>query len=92
MRYCIIYFDAGEGTVSETSRQIVYGRKIGALPKPTCPDDKPYFGGWYTEANGAGIKYSVNSAAPSQDSLTLYAFYSAVSLNSYTVDLNEQWR
>lgn len=92
LRYCIISFDAGEGTVSETSRQVVYGRKIGELPKPTCPADKPYFGGWYTEADGAGTKYSANSTAPSQDSLTLYAFYSAVQLKSYTVDLNGQWR
>ena len=56
----------------------IYGKKIGELPKPTCPADKPYFGGWYTEADGAGTKYSTNSTAPSQDSLTLYAFYSAV--------------
>ena len=92
LRYCTISFDAGEGSVSETSRQLIYGRKIGELPKPTCPVDKPYFGGWYTEADGAGTKYSANSTVPSQDSLTLYAFYSAVQLKSYTVDLNDQWR
>ena len=92
LRYCTIYFDAGEGTVSETTKQIVYGKKIGELPKPTCPADKPYFGGWYTEANGVGTKYTASSTAPSQDSLTLYAFYSAVQLKSYTVDLNGQWR
>lgn len=78
LRYCTISFDAGEGSVSETSRQIIYGRKIGELPEPTCPADKPYFGGWYTEADGAGTKYSAASTVPSQDSLTLYAFYSAV--------------
>ena len=78
LRYCTILFDAGEGSVSETSRQIVYGKKIRELPEPTCPADKPYFGGWYTESDGAGTKYSANSTAPSQDSLTLYAFYSAV--------------
>ena len=78
LRYCTILFDAGEGFVSETSRQIVYGKKIRELPEPTCPVDKPYFGGWYTEADGAGTKYSADSTAPSQDSLTLYAFYSAV--------------
>ena len=92
LRYCTISFDAGEGSVSETSRQIIYGRKIGELPEPTCPADKPYFGGWYTEAGGAGTKYSAASTVPSQDSLTLYAFYSAVQLKSYTVDLNNQWR
>ena len=92
LRYCTISFDAGEGSVSETSRQLIYGRKIGELPEPTCPADKPYFNGWYTEADGAGTKYSANSTAPSQDSLTLYAFYSAVQLKSYTVDLNNQWR
>ena len=92
LRYCTISFDAGEGSVSETSRQLIYGRKIGQLPEPTCPADKPYFGGWYTEADGAGTKYSANSTAPNQDSLTLYAFYSAVQLKSYTVDLNNQWR
>ena len=78
MRYCTISFDAGEGSVSETSRQLIYGRKIGELPEPTCPADRPYFGGWYTEADGAGTKYSADSTVPSQDSLTLYAFYSAV--------------
>lgn len=92
LRYCTISFDAGEGSVSETSRQLIYGRKIGELPEPTCPTDKPYFGGWYTEAGGAGMKYSADSTVPSQDSLTLYAFYSAVQLKSYTVDLNAQWR
>lgn len=92
LRYCTISFDAGEGTVSETSRQIVYGRKIGELPKPTCPADKPYFGGWYTEADGAGTKYSADSIAPSQDSFTLHAFYSATKLQSYTVDIsNGDW-
>ena len=92
IRQCTIVFDAGSGSVSQSTKQVIYGKKIGELPKPICPADKPYFGGWYTEAGGAGTKYSADSTAPSQDSLTLYAFYSAVALKSYTVDLNGQWR
>lgn len=92
LHWCTIIFDAGSGSVSQSTKQVIYGKKIGELPKPICPADKPYFGGWYTEADGTGIKYSADSTAPSQDSLTLYAFYSAVALKSYTVDLNGQWR
>lgn len=92
VHWCTIVFDAGSGSVSPSTKQVIYGQKIRELPKPTCPADKPYFGGWYTELDGAGTKYSANSTAPSQDSLTLHAFYSAVSLKSYTVDLNGQWR
>ena len=92
IRQCTIIFDAGSGSVSQSTKQVIYGKKIGELPKPICPADKPYFGGWYTEAGGAGTKYSADSTAPSQDSLTLYAFYSAVALKSDTVDLNRHWR
>lgn len=92
VHWCTIVFDAGSGSVSPSTKQVVYGKKIGELPEPTCPADKPYFGGWYTEADGAGTKYSADSTAPSQDSLTLYAFYSATKLQSYTVDIsNEDW-
>lgn len=92
VHWCTIVFDAGSGTVSQSTKQVVYGKKIGELPEPTCPADKPYFGGWYTGADGAGTKYSSDSIAPSQDSFTLYAFYSATKLQSYTVDIsNGDW-
>ena len=92
VHWCTIVFDAGSGSVSPSTKQVVYGKKIGELPEPTCPADKPYFGGWYTEADGAGTKYSADSIAPSQDSFTLHAFYSATKLQSYTVDIsNGDW-
>lgn len=91
-RYCTVTFDAGDGTVETTSMQAMQNKRFGTLPRPTCPEATPYFGGWYTEQNGQGTKYTSSSKVPAQDTLALYAYYSATALQSYTIDLNSQWQ
>ena len=63
-KYCTIAFNAGEGTVDTTSIQVMYNKKLGTLPTPTCPEATPYFGGWYTEENGGGTQYTSSSRCP----------------------------
>ena len=46
----VVTFDAGEGTVSETTRELFYGEEIGELPTPTR--DYYTFNGWFTNAEG----------------------------------------
>lgn len=75
LRYCEITFNAGDGTVDTPTKTYVQGKTIRELPTVTCPASTPYFGGWWTEQGGTGIKYSTTSRAPNQDTLTLYALY-----------------
>jgi hypothetical protein len=81
-----------EPITNTITRTIIQNKKLGELPTPNCPEDTPYFGGWWTGENGTGTRYSNNTIVSSQSSLTLYAFYSATPPYSYTVDLNGQWR
>lgn len=92
LKYCTVTFDPGDGAVSPTQQDYVQGKTYEPLPTATGPADTPYFAGWYTQPAGAGTKVTTTSTVPSQSTLTLYAFYSATKLQSYTVDLNSQWR
>lgn len=92
LKYCTVTFDPGDGTVSPTQQDYLQGKTYISLPTATGPADTPYFAGWYTEPAGAGTKITKDSTVPSQSTLTLYALYSVTKLQSYTVDLNNQWR
>ena len=87
---CTITFDAGIGNVSETSRSVIKGKKIGSLPTPRCPVDTPYFGGWFTNINGTGTKVSKDYRITTD--ITFYALYSTVPFTVCNIDLNNQWR
>lgn len=84
-------FNAGDGTVEDQSIYVKTLKQHStlALPTPTCPEATPYFIGWYTGPNGAGMEYTAGSKVPAQSELTLYALYAT---KYYTVDLNDQWR
>lgn len=88
--YHTITFDAGNGSIAETSKQIVSNRKIGELPELICPEDMPYFGGWYTAVNGEGDRITKDYRVTSD--ITLYALYSNTPFTSYEVILNNQWQ
>lgn len=88
--YHTVTFDAGNGSITETSKQITKNRKIGELPEPICPEDMPYFGGWYTEPNGEGDRITKDYKVTSD--ITLYALYSDTSFTRYEVILNDQWQ
>ena len=81
-------FDAGEGTLDETTKSVIQNKSFGELPTPTAPEATPYFGGWYTGEGGTGTKCTSSTKAPAQETLTLYALYGTTPFCSYTVDLN----
>ncbi len=92
LKYCQVTFDAGDGTLDETTKQCIQDKKIGTLPTPIAPEATPYFGGWWTGEGGTGTKCTSSTKAPAQETLTLYALYGTTPFQSYTVDLNSQWR
>ncbi|MBE6741410.1 MAG: hypothetical protein E7570_03815 [Ruminococcaceae bacterium] len=63
----VVTFDAGEGTVSETTRDLFYGDEIGELPEPTR--DYYRFDGWYAP-NGDKITENTEFASPDDVTLT----------------------
>lgn len=67
-----VSFDANEGTVSESSKTVVYGSTYGSLPTPTR--DYYSFDGWYTAKNG-GDKITESSVFSSAENITLYAHW-----------------
>lgn len=68
-------FDAGDGTLDETTKRVRQSKPFVSLPTPTAPEDMPYFGGWWTGKGGTGTKCTSNTKAPPQETLTLYALY-----------------
>ena len=64
----VVTFDAGEGIVSETTRELFYGDEIGELPEP----DRDYyrFDGWYTPG---GDKVTADTKFASPEDITLAA-------------------
>ncbi|MBO5076448.1 MAG: InlB B-repeat-containing protein [Clostridia bacterium] len=77
-----VSFDAGEGSVSQTSSKVSVGSNYGSLPTPTRTGYT--FDGWYTAASG-GIKVTSGSGVSNTSNHTLYAHWNP---NSYTVTLN----
>jgi hypothetical protein len=79
-----------EPATNTITRTIIQNKKLGTLPIPNCPENTPYFGGWFTGQDGTGEKitkdYKVNT------DITFYALYSDTPFSSYEVILNDQWR
>lgn len=92
LHYCTITLNAGAGSVSPNQLCCIQGKKIGTIPDPTPPSNKPYFMGWFTQTGGQGDKYTNDSIVPSNDTLELYAYYVKTPPYTYTVDLNDEWR
>ena len=86
----VVAFDAGIGSIQETTRTIVKGKKIGQLPVPAVTEEQVYFCGWGTVADDVDSviykDYKVTS------DMTLYAIYSSQPIANYEVILNDQWQ
>jgi uncharacterized repeat protein (TIGR02543 family) len=80
--YTITFVDAQLDTVS---LPVTYDAPIGALPEPTC--DGYSFKGWYTEENGGGVQYAVDTVYRIAGDTTLYAQWT---VNVYTITFNAQ--
>ncbi len=65
------YQDADGGEMSETTRTVTFGSAYGSLPVPQKSNYE--FGGWYTQANGAGVEVTAESLVTIADNHTLYA-------------------
>lgn len=70
------------GTVSPSSKKVVYGNQYGTLPTPSRTGYT--FLGWYTAASG-GNKVSATTTVSSTQNHTLYAHWN---VNKYTVTFN----
>ena len=78
-----VEFNANGGTVSENTRTVETGTKIGTLPIPTKKDN--YFDGWFTLAEG-GTEINVNTIIT--DNITYYAHWSEI---TYTARANGKY-
>lgn len=63
-----VTFDANGGTVSQTSKTVAYGLRLGKLPEPVL--DGKTFAGWFTDRTGGK---EVTSATTVTSAITLYA-------------------
>jgi uncharacterized repeat protein (TIGR02543 family) len=76
-------FSAGDGaTVSPTNKTVTQGAAVGALPTPARAGYT--FGGWYTEPNGGGTRYTETTKYTGASSFTLYAKWTQNSVNPPT--------
>jgi len=75
-----VTFDPAGGTVTPMSKSVTVGAAYGALPDPIRTGHT--FGGWWTEAGGAGARVTDTTAVSGTVSHTLYAKWTA---NEYTV-------
>lgn len=85
-----ITLDNQNGSGGTTSVSATYG---SAMPKITIPTKTGYtFGGYYTAANGSGIKYynADGTSAKSADFTKAAKLYANWTANSYAVTLNKQ--
>lgn len=72
----IISFDANEGNVSTSSKEVKYEAAFGELPIPTR--DNYIFDGWFTEKK-AGTKVNSTDAVSFEEDTILYAHWTGVS-------------
>ena len=77
-----VSYNANGGTVSPTSKRVVYGGTYGALATPTRTGYS--FAGWYTSASG-GTQITSTSRVTQHQNHTIYAHWN---VNSYTLTYN----
>ena len=75
-------FKGNSGTVTQSSKIIIFGKKYGTLPTPTRTGYN--FDGWYTSSTG-GSKKTQETTVTSVSSETLYAHWTA---KQFTVTFN----
>lgn len=74
-----ITFDPTGGSVSQETKDVVFGSTYGSLPTPT--KEGHTFSGWYT-SSGGGTKITSSTEVTVTKAQTLYARWS---INSYTI-------
>ena len=82
----MILFDARGGSVTQDTKYVVCGEKVGELREPARKGYK--FLGWYTKPNGKGTKYSSKSVMPEKD-VTLYASWKKVTAYATNLKLDK---
>ena len=78
----MVSYNANGGTVSPTSKTVVYGSTYGALATPTRTGYA--FAGWYTSATG-GTQVTSTTKVSQHQNHTIYAHWN---VNSYTLTYN----
>ena len=63
-------YQGGDGNIAVLSKPATFGAAVGELPIPTKTGST--FGGWFTEAGGAGTRYEADTLYNASDN-TLYA-------------------
>lgn len=79
-----VSFDAGLGRVNTPTKVYKYGSSYGSLPSPTAPTGYQFVG-WYTKANGAGIKVEAGANVVDYHNHVLYAYYTEKPDGGYTI-------
>lgn len=77
-----VYFNAGGGSVSPTSKTVTYALTYGTLPTPTKQGHT--FNGWFTSSSG-GTRITSGSNVSITSDITLYAQWS---VNNYILTVN----
>ena len=77
-----VYFNAGGGSVSPTSKTVTYALTYGTLPTPSKSGHT--FNGWFTSASG-GTRITSGSTVSITSDITLYAQWS---VNDYVLTVN----
>ncbi|MDD6981619.1 MAG: leucine-rich repeat protein [Clostridia bacterium] len=79
-KYTVTLNPGENGTVSTDTVTVTYG-KLNTLPVAECEDKTRLFSGWFSEPNGAGIRYFDDKGEAlfkwnnTADNVTLYAYY-----------------
>ena len=78
-----VEFDAGEGTVTPTEKDVTYASAYGALPSPTFAGFN--FKGWFTEQFGGGVQVTAATVVKTAEDHTLYAKWEEIPHGSFSV-------
>lgn len=81
---CIVTYDANGGTISPTSKTVIYGNPYGTLATPTRTGYT--FEGWYTSASG-GTQVTSSTLVNNASDHTLYAHWT-ISIFAITFNPN----
>jgi uncharacterized repeat protein (TIGR02543 family) len=75
-----VTYDADGGTPASQTRTVNDGASVGASDMPDEPTMSSHtFGGWYTEANGAGTQFTADTTVDGD--ITVYAKWTAANLS-----------